>query len=431
VDYAIHGYGEIALEKLVAHLEGRLPVDRIPGLSFRDGGHLVTNPGREFFRHLDDKPLPAYHLVDMEHYVAAATSAIPVRRALPPEHAVNVSRGMLVMGTLGCSDRCTFCIHEQEFVGLKRHTNEYVIAHLRHLRDLYGVGLFLLGEEMFIAGLEQARQFNALMQERLPDCYWAATTRAESVTPELIEELKDGHCVGLHWGYEAGSQRILELMQKRMTVPTNERAYAVAAASGLLGSLSFLVGNVGEGPLTIKETIASIRRAGITEGTVFYVSPYPGGRIWDWALERGIIRDAHQYLLDVSDVDPESHINVNLTPHPDFILRAWKRMISRALYEEALRRQDGAPSGARAGLKRRLRAFLGRKVLPTLVDAYFAYYALTRTFFRTPKDRRHEYRTDATGALLPAQLIVGKPQRHLSSKELEALRSLPQERVPL
>jgi hypothetical protein len=70
-------------------------------------------------------------------------------------------------------------------------------------------------------------------------------------------------------------------------------------------------------------------------------------------------------------------------------------------------------------------------VLPTLVDAYFAYYALTRTFFRTPKDRRHEYRTDATGALLPAQLIVGKPQRHLSSKELEALRSLPQERVPL
>ena len=68
IDYIIHGYGEIALGKLVDHLQGGTEVALIPGISFLDRDFVLTNPGREFFRDINEVPLPAYHLIDMEHY---------------------------------------------------------------------------------------------------------------------------------------------------------------------------------------------------------------------------------------------------------------------------------------------------------------------------------------------------------------------------
>jgi radical SAM superfamily enzyme YgiQ (UPF0313 family) len=431
IDFAIHGYGEIALAKLCDHLQGKLEKERIPGLSYREGDQVVTNPGREFFRHMDDKPLPAYHLIDMEHYMRHAAQALPHKRRVPTSASEEQPKGMFVMGTLGCTDRCTFCVHEQEFVGLKRHTPEYAIRHLEFLNREYGVRYFIMGEEMFLANLRGAHEFNALMKERLPDCYWGATTRANVVTEELIEELGDGNCIGLHWGYESGSQRILDLMLKRMTVEVNEQAYRRCSDAGLLGSLSFMVGNVGETNRTVKETMKSITRAGITEGTVFHVSAYPGGRLWDWTVESGLIEDTHEYLLKVSNVDPEGTININLTPYHPWVLRAWRKMIMRRIYDEAVKALPEDERRKRTGPGARLRALFPQRILPALVDLYFVYRRITRTLFRTERDRMCSFREDEKGALLPDSLFVARPQRHLNAERLAEVQTRPVERLAL
>ena len=68
VDYIAHGYGEYPMEKILRFLEDKLTLDEIPGISYTIDGKIINNPGREFFRHVNDMPFPAYHLVDMEHY---------------------------------------------------------------------------------------------------------------------------------------------------------------------------------------------------------------------------------------------------------------------------------------------------------------------------------------------------------------------------
>lgn len=431
IDFAIHGYGEIALGKLCQHLEGELEKAHIPGLSYREGHEVVNNPGREFFKHMDDKPLPAYQLVEMDHYMRHAALALPHKRRVPDKAAEGSTKGMFVMGTLGCTDRCTFCVHEQEFVGLKRHSTEYTIRHLERLHREYGVRYFIMGEEMFLATLNGAREFNALMKERLPDCYWGATTRADVVTEALIEELRDGNCIGLHWGYESGSQQMLDLMRKRMTVETNEKAYRLCRDAGLLGSLSFMVGNVGETKRTVEETLESIGRAGISEGTVFYTSAYPGGRLWDWAVERGLIEDTHEYLLKVSNVDPEGTSNINLTPYPQWVLKVWRKMILRRIYDEALAKASEEERRQRSRLFARLRALFPQYALPMLIWFYFFYRTLTRSFFHTKRDRLGDVRRDERGALLPDRLFVARPQRHLDAEQLRELQVQPAVRLPL
>jgi radical SAM superfamily enzyme YgiQ (UPF0313 family) len=177
IDCIVHGYGEIALEKLVRHYAGQLALEQIPGISYRRGDVVVTNPGREFFPNVDDMPLPAYHLIDMEHYATVnGHRHAKLQKYLDKsgKRAKN-HRFATVMGTLGCTDRCTFCVHEQEFVGLKIFSNDYLIRHIRLLHETYDINVFAIGEEMLITKVSRAREFNRLMKE--------STSRACSGAP--------------------------------------------------------------------------------------------------------------------------------------------------------------------------------------------------------------------------------------------------------
>jgi len=430
IDYIIHGYGEIALGKLAEHLMGKIPLEKIPGISFINGDRIVTTPGREYFRNINDAPLPAYHLIDMEHYATVnGHRHAKLQKYLEQTGKTAVNhRFSTVMGTLGCTDRCTFCVHEQEFVGLKVFSNEYLLNHIRHLHETYDINVFAIGEEMFITKLERAREFNALMKENFPNVYWSASTRADFVTPEMVDELKTGNCFYLAWGFESGSQTMLDLMKKRMTRTQNISAYTVTDQSPLVATCSLMVGNVGETNDTVKETVGAIREGHIGRSAVFFASAYPGGRTWDWAVERGIISDTHKYLMRASDNDAAARINANLTPYPGWVLQAWNVIL---MYEcDKQERRKAFQLNAAESLKLKVHRWykshfiFGVAPVPIVkiaVDAYFLYYKFSRKFFSTAKDRKYAFKTDAKGSILPERLIVGAPQRHLSDEKREKL----------
>lgn len=436
VDYIVHGYGEFGLEKLARHVAGSMSLEEIPGISHRRGSEVINNPGREFFKDINEMPLPAYHLIDMEHYATVNGMRMAKLQKYLDQTGKKAKnhRFATVMGTLGCTDRCTFCVHEQEFVGLKVFSSDYLVHHIRHLHETYDINVFGIGEEMFITKVSRAREFNNLMKKEYPGVYWSASTRADFVTPEMIAELQTGNCFYLAWGFESGSQKMLNLMKKRMTREQNMLAYTCTDESSLVATCSLMVGNVGETNETIKETVDAIRKAHIGRSAVFFASAYPGGRTWDWAVERGIITDTHRYLLAASDKDAADRINVNLTPFPDFILKAWQQILMWECdrQERAKEHQLYASAGWKRRLGLFLRYFLGHTfipspVLPFIVDLYFAWYGISRKFFRSRKDRQYEYKVDAKGSILPDNLIVSPPQEHMNAAKFAAVMQRPKQ----
>ena len=440
IDYVVHGYGEIALEKLVRHLSGQLPIEAIPGISYRRDGEVVTNPGREFFKDINEMPLPAYHLVDMDHYATVNGLRLTKLQKYLDKTGKRITnhRFAMVMGTLGCTDRCTFCVHEQEFVGLKVFSNEYLLRHIRHLHEKYDINVFNIGEEMFITKLSRAREFNNLMKEHFPNVFWSASTRADFVTPEMVAELETGNCFALGYGFESGSQKMLDIMKKRISREQNMIAYTSTDNSSLVAAASLMVGNVGETNETIKETVDAIRKAHIGTSAVFFAAAYPGGRTWDWAVERGLIKDTHAYLVAASDKDAADRINVNLTPFPNYILKAWQQILMWECQKQERRKSHML--NAHVGLRRKLgfflRYFFGQTLIPVpllsfIVDAYFAYYNLSRRFFTTAKDRQYEYKVDAKGALLPENLRVSHPQQYVPPEKLSIVLRAPKQVIPI
>lgn len=434
IDFIVHGYGEIALEKLARHVSGELELAQIPGISYRQGNSILTNPGREFFPDINQMPLPAYELLDMEHYATVnGHRHSKLQKYLNKTGKVAKNhRFATVMGTLGCTDRCTFCVHEQEFVGLKVFSSDYLVRHIRHLHETYDINVFAIGEEMFITKVSRAREFNELMKRQFPNLFWSASTRADFVTPDMIAELETGNCFYLAWGFESGSQKMLDIMKKRMSREQNMLAYTCTDNSNLVAACSLMVGNVGETNESIAETVDAIRRARIGRSAVFFAAAYPGGRTWDWAVERGLITDTHQYLLAASDKDAADRINVNLTPFPDFILKAWQQLLLWEGDKQEHKKNHmlffGATLKRKIGLYLRShfgRTYIPSPLIPAILKVYFAYYDFTRKFFKTAKDRKYEYKLDAKRALLPDNLIVQIPQQHLTPEKLALVMKKP------
>ncbi len=436
IDYAISGYGEIPLLKLVRFLERNCNIDDIPGLAYLRAGEIIQNNNREFVKSLDDLPLPAYDLIDMKYYTTAVGGGSTKLKdwAAKKNKQITNFNTATVYGSLGCSAKCTFCIHEQEYVGVKLCSNEYLINHIRYLYEKFDVRIFSIGEEMFIANHNKAKAFSALFSAEFPDACWRSATRSEFVNEKLLNILDtpESNCYSLGFGFESGSQQVLDLMNKGTLVEQNINAYRLIKQSKhLVGACSFMVGNIGETYRTVKETISAIKKTGAYNSIVFFTHPYPGGRIWDWACERNIIKDPHEYLMRVSNKDAAGDLDVNLTPYPNWMVKSWRSLVQAEIEKNCLRRREYF-----------FKSLTWRRQLKTVLDSFFPAIAIipikTRFINRILNIRiptillkmiiksyllvweslkslgiigvsQYELVVDEKGVILPKQLKIGRP----------------------
>jgi radical SAM superfamily enzyme YgiQ (UPF0313 family) len=413
VDYTIHGYGEIPLLMLCDAIQsGDIPsIERIPGLTFRqDGNTLVHNKQRAFVEHMDDLPLPAYHLIDMEYYSSVSATHSKVRNFLRLNNregeldSFNELKAFVVMVSRGCSDKCTFCVHEQEFVGLKRNGIDYIRNHLRFLRDNYDIRFFSLGEEMVITNTKTTKHLVDLMNNEFADCYWQTATRANFITKENVDILKGSNCISMGFGYESGSQKILDLYWKRTTREDNINAYRLLHQSGINPGGSLMVGMVGEDFDSIADTCDSLRQAEDSSPGVFFCTPYPGSRLYDWAIEKGLITDPHKFLLRCADFEPIQNMAINMTNYRDWVVRLFHFRINGEVALEMFR-QGIFP----------VRALKTRYGLIRLAGiASIPLFAFLKRFekplsllLHKPRSRRHHWTVDKEGALAVADIKAG------------------------
>jgi radical SAM superfamily enzyme YgiQ (UPF0313 family) len=131
VDLIVHHEGELTLVELLGTLLGRESyqpkIKTIEGIAFRDDrGEVVINPRRPYILNLDELPLPARDLIDMENYM-------DVWR----EHHGYTS--MTISVARGCPYGCNWCegaVHGQDF---RLRSPESVVAEVKSLMEIYEI----------------------------------------------------------------------------------------------------------------------------------------------------------------------------------------------------------------------------------------------------------------------------------------------------
>lgn len=239
------------------------------------------------------------------------------------------------IGTLmvnkGCVARCTFC--QRPTKGFRAGNVSELEEHVIYLKENHNVGFISVSDENFGSDRQQAEEFVSIMKRH--DMLWIATgVRCDTVTQDSIKYFADNNCVALKFGVESGSQKILDLMEKKFHRSQVVKAVKWCRDLGIYSPLAIMFGMPGETEQTAKDTgklIAEVSLATNTTPTegkdLFYAIPFPGTPLYEYGQQMGVIGrtvdEEEDYLLNVFSAPTYKLSHVNLSGAPIWELLFW------------------------------------------------------------------------------------------------------------
>ncbi|CAA7621733.1 B12-binding domain-containing radical SAM protein [Magnetospirillum sp. UT-4] len=353
-DICVPGEGEKVFTNILLRLRSTRDLSQfhdIPGMVLLDSQRRLVNTG-------DEEQLPPeeawnYDWADIEraglidHYIhpvfnekgEACWPYLRDPRTYQPHRA---GKRLAVLNCVkGCVARCTFCHRNQK--GIRHLPVATVMERLDHIMERYNVGFLYMGAETFGADKRWLGEFLDEIAKR--DVIWGAGgVRANTLTPDWIRRMKEAGCVNLSYGNETGSERMLAIMEKKVSAEQNYQAMRNAIEAGFPTGMQFVLGMPGETEETVRETIDYIK-FGTTLSpelnpdmfAVGYAQALPGTPLYEYARHHGYIKPGldgeEQYLLSMSNrdaCDPEVAINFTDTPRLRWL--AWRQFISIEVY---------------------------------------------------------------------------------------------------
>jgi len=242
----------------------------------------------------------------------------------------------LLYASKGCVSRCTFCHRWDK--GIRFIPVPIFMQRLDEIIERYNVGFLQLADENFGTDKRWLKEFCAEIKKR--DLIWRVGTRAKGMTLEVIEMMRDSGCASIIYGNETGSARMLEIMEKKVSIEDNYNAVKWALEAGLGSKVQLVLGMPGESPETIKETIefckftnTILARQNPNDLSINYAQALPGTPLYEFARSKKLIgRDLageEEYLLKISDRDAhDEYTTLNFTDYPKLICETWRPLIT-------------------------------------------------------------------------------------------------------
>jgi radical SAM superfamily enzyme YgiQ (UPF0313 family) len=184
----------------------------------------------------------------------------------------------------GCPHDCAFCM---QVMGkqVRRRSAENIIQEMEYAISHYGAHTFSFEDDIFLFPGRETRELLQLMIDRSLSkrIRWSGLTRANFVTPELVDLVKKAGGFRLELGVESGDNEILKAIDKGITVEQIRNAVRIIKSSGILVSTYYILGHPNETRETIKKTINLAAELNTDTIAVGLMVPYPGTKIYEMA----------------------------------------------------------------------------------------------------------------------------------------------------
>jgi radical SAM superfamily enzyme YgiQ (UPF0313 family) len=308
IDYVVRGEGENTFPLLLDELaRGTTAPRAVPGLVYRDGATIIETPPPEPTGDLDTLPPPARDLVPVDRY----------HSLLSGRSAVST-----MFTSRGCPYRCIFCDRPHLGKRFRAHSAHYVVDEMVRCRQM-GIRELLIYDDTFTVDRQRVVDIcTALIRRRL-DIAWDIRARVDTVDPELLDLLHTAGCERIHYGVEAGTDEILAMLCKGITVEQVRRAFAWTRGAGIETLAYFMIGSPGERIEHIERTIELACELKPAYAHFAVTTPFPGTALYRRGLDKGLFDDFWQAFA--------AH------PTPAFTPRYWEESLSREQLHDLLK----------------------------------------------------------------------------------------------
>ena len=273
-DIAVVGEGDFSMQEIVS---GK-PLKDIDGIYFKHKGSVVAQNPLPKIQDLDTLPFPDWDLFDLKVY---KPSKLTSRRL--PAGPIETSRG--------CPYRCTYC---SKTVCGRTYTEKSTERTLKEMeiREEKGFKELQILDDTFSANLPRAKAIADGIVERKIDLAinLRAGMRVNLVDEELFEKLAAANFYRTSFGIESGSQKILDIIQKDITLDQVRSAVRMAKDVGIEQLGFFMIGLPGETEKTMQKTIDFAVEVDPTIAKMTITTPFPGTKLYNQFDAMGCIK---------------------------------------------------------------------------------------------------------------------------------------------
>jgi radical SAM superfamily enzyme YgiQ (UPF0313 family) len=273
VDYCVLGEGEKPLKELLNNIDNVKTLYRVKGIVFRDGDKIINTGPPPFIQNLDSLPFPARHLLPYKKYTSVLAKKFPVTTMI-------TSRG--------CPFKCLFCDRPHMGNVFRARSAKNVVDEMEECKKM-GIEEIFIYDDTFSVDRQRVLDICLEIQKRKLDIAWDVRTRVNTVDEEMLKSMKKAGCQRIHYGVEAGTEKILKVLRKGITLKQAEKAFYWTKKTKIQTLAYFMIGSPTETKEDIIQTIKFAKKLKPDYVSFGILSPYPATDLYKMGLEEKIL----------------------------------------------------------------------------------------------------------------------------------------------
>jgi len=300
VDYLVLGEGEKPAKNLIDNLNQIKNLYNLKGIAFKDGNKIINNGPRELINNLDELPFPYRDIISIKKYSSVLSENSPITT---------------LFSSRGCPFRCTFCNRAHLGKVFRARSAKNVVDEMEECKKI-GIKEIFIYDDTFTINRQRVLDICSEIKKRNLKIYWDVRARVDTVDEELLSSMKNAGCERIHYGVEAGTDKILKVLNKSITLEQVEKTFKLTRKIGIQTLAYFMIGSPRETKKDIIETIKFSKKIKPDFVCFSITTPYPQTDIYTLGLKEKILPyDFWQKFAE--------------NPQSDFVPEVWEEKLSR------------------------------------------------------------------------------------------------------
>lgn len=304
-DFVGIGEGEITIVELLDAIENNKDLSKVNGIAFIDkNDKYILTQKRALIKDIDNIPMPAYDLFDISHY-----SLLRLPNIKPRE------RSMAMLSGRGCTFACNFCYRMDK--GFRPRSSQGIIEEIKYLKDTYNISRITFFDDLLMNSKQRTIELcEAFINAKL-NITWDCNGRLNYAEPHVLKKMKEAGCVFINYGIESLDNATLKVMHKGLTREMIIKGVETTLQVGISPGLNLIYGNINEPISAIDDAVEFLLKYDdhAQLRTIRPVTPYPGCELFDYAIDKGLVKDTEDFYENKhtnSDL-----LSINFTKHSE------------------------------------------------------------------------------------------------------------------
>lgn len=266
-DFLVIGEGEETTFELYQAIINNSDIHQIYGIAFLENNQVIQTEARTKFKELNELPLPNREAIYMQKYLETWKN--------------NHGKSSMTISTQrGCPYTCKWCSTAVYGQSYRRRPTHLVVEEMKMLKEKYNPDAIWFVDDVFTISHKWLTEFHSEIIKQNAIIPFECITRAERLNDEILQLLKEIGCFRIWIGAESGSQKIIDLMDRRVDINHVKKMIQDTNAIGIKTGTFVMVGYPEETIEDIDKTIRYLKEAKPTEYTITIAYPIKGTSLY-------------------------------------------------------------------------------------------------------------------------------------------------------